>query len=351
MKKVFFILLALVLAFSVGLIGCGGGEEEEEEEPEPIEIIVAGTIPAPDINPISGLWEDMCAEIEEESEGRVKFSFYWNASLGYPDVIWDAVSDGTMHFTTYFVGTNPGLLPLAEISRLPMLGFDDVYCAEWVYEQIYETNSFFLGEVEGSGKVKFLAAQPLPVSALHMASKVVEVPDDLIGQRIAGESYILDLAAKAGATPMEVQVFLLGMQYQTGQIDGNLGLSYGIQDVFVDPELAPYHTDFGDAGVDITMQLMVFNQEKWDELPEDIQTMILDRVPQLTADQRDVGMQMEADKIAEYVASNHTFTYLTEEQLAEWAVLAQEVQDEWKAIGFNALAFNDIQNLIAAYPG
>ena len=33
-KKVFLILLALVLALSVGLIGCGGQQEEEEEEEE-----------------------------------------------------------------------------------------------------------------------------------------------------------------------------------------------------------------------------------------------------------------------------------------------------------------------------
>jgi hypothetical protein len=44
-KKVFLILLALVLAFSVGLVACGGGEqeEEEEEEEEPVTLYIGGS--------------------------------------------------------------------------------------------------------------------------------------------------------------------------------------------------------------------------------------------------------------------------------------------------------------------
>ena len=46
-RKVFLILLALVLAFSVGLMGCGGEQEEEEEEEEEIEgtVLIGGSFP------------------------------------------------------------------------------------------------------------------------------------------------------------------------------------------------------------------------------------------------------------------------------------------------------------------
>jgi branched-chain amino acid transport system substrate-binding protein len=47
-RKVFFILLALVFALSLSLIGCGGGGEEEEEEEEPIQyeyIILGAPLP------------------------------------------------------------------------------------------------------------------------------------------------------------------------------------------------------------------------------------------------------------------------------------------------------------------
>lgn len=43
-KRILFILLAVVLAISVGLIGCGGEQEEEEEEPECPETIVVGMV-------------------------------------------------------------------------------------------------------------------------------------------------------------------------------------------------------------------------------------------------------------------------------------------------------------------
>jgi hypothetical protein len=45
-RKVFLILLALVLVFSLGLMGCGGEqEEEEEEEPEEVTVLIGGSFP------------------------------------------------------------------------------------------------------------------------------------------------------------------------------------------------------------------------------------------------------------------------------------------------------------------
>jgi len=43
-KRILFIFLALVLAFSVGLMGCGG-EQEEEEEPEEVTVLIGGSFP------------------------------------------------------------------------------------------------------------------------------------------------------------------------------------------------------------------------------------------------------------------------------------------------------------------
>lgn len=44
MKRIFFILLAVVLALSVGLIGCAGEQEEEEEEEAPEYILIGDTV-------------------------------------------------------------------------------------------------------------------------------------------------------------------------------------------------------------------------------------------------------------------------------------------------------------------
>ena len=43
-KRILFIMLAVVLALSVGIIGCNGGQQEEEEEEEPVEDVVVGFI-------------------------------------------------------------------------------------------------------------------------------------------------------------------------------------------------------------------------------------------------------------------------------------------------------------------
>jgi len=43
-KRILFISLAVVLALSVGLIGCAGEQEEEEEE-GPTEVLLGATLP------------------------------------------------------------------------------------------------------------------------------------------------------------------------------------------------------------------------------------------------------------------------------------------------------------------
>jgi TRAP-type C4-dicarboxylate transport system substrate-binding protein len=82
MKKVLFILLALVLALSLSLIGCteeGQQEEEEEEEPEVITLTYGSlygtehTFSKADID-----WMD---KIVADTDGRVEFDPYWGATL------------------------------------------------------------------------------------------------------------------------------------------------------------------------------------------------------------------------------------------------------------------------------
>jgi TRAP transporter TAXI family solute receptor len=69
-KKVLFILLALVLAFSVGLIGCTGQQEEEEEEEEEMpDTIVFGT--GPTMSSAYPASVAMCSVMDDYIEGTL----------------------------------------------------------------------------------------------------------------------------------------------------------------------------------------------------------------------------------------------------------------------------------------
>jgi len=82
MKKVLFILLALVLVMSLSLIGCteeGQQEEEEEEEPEVITLTYGSLYSSEHtFSKADTEWMD---KIVADTDGRVEFDVYWGATL------------------------------------------------------------------------------------------------------------------------------------------------------------------------------------------------------------------------------------------------------------------------------
>ena len=82
MKKVLFILLALVLVMSMSLIGCteeGQQEEEEEEEPEVITLTYGSLYSSEHtFSKADTEWMD---KIVADTDGRVEFDVYWGATL------------------------------------------------------------------------------------------------------------------------------------------------------------------------------------------------------------------------------------------------------------------------------
>jgi branched-chain amino acid transport system substrate-binding protein len=72
-KRILFIFLAVVLALSIGLIGCNGGEQEEEEEEEaPTEVLLGATLPQ------TGIF----AGFGEQGWGMQKAVDDWNDTYG-----------------------------------------------------------------------------------------------------------------------------------------------------------------------------------------------------------------------------------------------------------------------------
>jgi len=80
MKKVLFILLALVLALSLGIVGCTTpAEEEEEEEPE-VTTLTYGSLYG-STHTFSKADTEWMDKIVADTGGQVEFDVYWGATL------------------------------------------------------------------------------------------------------------------------------------------------------------------------------------------------------------------------------------------------------------------------------
>jgi TRAP-type C4-dicarboxylate transport system substrate-binding protein len=82
MKKVLLILLALVLALSLGIVGCTeeGQQEEEEEEEEEVITLTYGSLYGSEhtFSKADTEWMD---KIVADTDGQVEFEVYWGATL------------------------------------------------------------------------------------------------------------------------------------------------------------------------------------------------------------------------------------------------------------------------------
>ncbi|MDH4270326.1 MAG: ABC transporter substrate-binding protein, partial [Dehalococcoidia bacterium] len=94
MKKFLAILLAVALALSIGLIGCGGGEQEEEEEEGPTEVLLGATLP--ETGMFAGFgeqgWGMQKAVDDQNAEGGIYLS-EWDKTVPVRLVIKDNQSD------------------------------------------------------------------------------------------------------------------------------------------------------------------------------------------------------------------------------------------------------------------
>jgi TRAP-type C4-dicarboxylate transport system substrate-binding protein len=82
MKKVLFILLALVLALSLGIVGCTAPAEQEEEEEEEPEVITLtyGSLYGSE-HTFSKADTEWMNKIVADTDGQVEFEVYWGGTL------------------------------------------------------------------------------------------------------------------------------------------------------------------------------------------------------------------------------------------------------------------------------
>jgi TRAP-type C4-dicarboxylate transport system substrate-binding protein len=339
-KKILMISLTVVLALSFGLTGCEG-----EGEPDAIVIKCAHTVPATESSALAWIeWGDMISEewagMKAADEPGINFTYFWSMSLLGPTELYDGVKDGTADMVFYPIGVNPGLLPMNEIFRLPLLfnSNEEAVCAA---AEAFQDGTVFVDEIEGDGDVKFFSAYMMPPYHLHTASANVTLPADVTGLTIGAEGDFLDFIAATNATPEETSVDQLAEKYNLGLIDGNIA-HFPVQFAFGALDFTPHHTLFGSAGIAMVPCVWLLNPDTWDSLPSGLQDLIMS-----TSDDFAVALKAGSDGFEGFVlgtqCAGHAFNELTEPQLDEWRALVVPQHDAWAA---QSVAHNDTYNLL-----
>ena len=316
----------------------------------PIELKVATWGPAQ--LPISRVNQEWADIIEERSGGKVKFTFYWAQSLVKAGDTWKAIQTGITDIG-YFVlgfGGDPVLHALNGFTSLPFMGWEDMRMATDIYHEIYPKFPELEAEFKGT---KLLWSCNMPPDQIHSVNNEVRVPADYKGAKVIASGRLAQIAINAGASTITMGPPDWYMSLERGLAESIMVHWPGIGGYNLVP-LFNYHTDFGDAGISMSMHGMWINETVWNSLSAHIQKTILDNSTWIQDRYISIDEAEIIRGINEAKELEHTFSVLSPDEIEEWGKTAESVTLEWiedvNAMGLPARAvYDETKRLIGEY--
>jgi len=328
-KKILFISLAVVLALSVGIIGCTApAQQEEEEEPEVFEWRwqACSTDAEPEVF-LTGA--GLAQLIEEGSGGRVDVEIYPIGTLCGFEEIFTTVAQGAIEVGDCLCGFGP---PAAWVTELPYGTMSD--------DEFYDLHhTWGLNDIlrEAYEEMGLYYLAPLYCGTITMFTNFpINTTDDFDGKAVW---FIPQVAfiEEFGATYTEVPGFDMYTAMQLGTIDGHTWSIHGLR-YYNMVETTDYIMEppFLKAGIHV-----VVNLDEWNALGSDLQRQIQDHIDanihEVYAEIDDLCAEIEV----EAEAAGVQFITLPDDDVAEMKALAAAFWDE--VAGASSLAAEAVQ--------
>ncbi|WP_121068324.1 TRAP transporter substrate-binding protein [Chachezhania antarctica] len=271
--------------------------------------------------------EKWAADVEANSDGRIKVDMYPSMQLGgTPPQLMDQAIDGVADVVWTVVGYTPGRFPTTEVFELPFI-MTNARAASHAYWEMFEEHM----KDDEFKDVKILGTWVHGPGMIHTADPV-ETPEDLQGMKIRGGGRSVNaLLTKLGATPVGMPVPAVPEGLSKGVIDGTT-IPWEVTTSLKVPELVENHTEFSGNALYTLTFVLAMNKDKYDAMPDDLKKAI-DDASGLEFSVFAGGTQADSDGPAREVAvdlGNNIIT-IDEEGTQEWRALSQPIYDEWIA--------------------
>jgi TRAP-type C4-dicarboxylate transport system substrate-binding protein len=235
----------------------------------------------------------------------------------------DSTISGMVDIGSSYCGYYPGKFPLNELMELPLIvpGAEAGSLVTW---ELYKKYPQWQEEFKGT---KMLWQWASATFQLHTTQKQVKTLEDLKGMKIIGWTpKVLEVLRLLGANPIEMTGTDTYLALERGTAEGVLCplapvRSYKISDA------AKYHTI-----VDIMVGpfFAVMNQERFDELPADLQQLFEEttgeKMAQISGKTLDEGAISDSQWLKE---NGHEFYVLPEEERARWFEAVKPMHEKW----------------------
>ena len=318
-----------------------------ESGKKPMEIKVADW--NPENRATSRLKVDWARKIEERSDGKVKFTFFFSGSLGGFRESYRTMLEGVADICFWAHGVIPKIHALNEVVTLPFMGWDRPMLTR-ICHDLPEKFPEFDKEYEGA---KNLYIDAHTAYVFSMREKGVRVPDDLRNMKILAPANGRRLVDAIGGVPLHKGPRDYYMSLAKGLADGMLNDFLAV-DIFKCMEAVTSHTRAGEGGFGRVVTGYWMNKNTWNKLPPVTRRAIMDLKPWI--EQEFIELFDKMDKEAENKARKmgDKVIDLTPEEVEIWKKVAQPVHEQWiqemEAQGKPGKAvYEEIKRLISMY--
>ena len=272
-NKVFFLCIALVLVTGLVFGGCAAPAPALAPAPAPaptptpapevINLRFSGPWPEPSPN-FRNLYKPIMDEIEEKSNGRIKFTYFGPGVLGGNREQYDIARTGKADLVTISTGYTPGRFPMSDVFTLP-LGYPTTVetmdavlavCDRIVYKDFPDTHP-----------VTYYQSQHFYL----YTNKKVRTLEDFKGlkTRVSG-GVIVHSVEVLGGTPVQMGLPDVYLATQTGVVDAGIYGPSGLL-AFKLQEVVKHEVKIN---LGHTLQLITFNLDTWKKIPNDLKSLI-----------------------------------------------------------------------------
>lgn len=263
-KNIYFVSLAILIVL---LTACSSGEESAgNDSSETVEIDFS--LFTSESDPFSILFNDWASEIEEKTEGRVKFNPYYSGQLVSLFDTLPSVKDNTIDGGLLSSGAISG-----EIGEVSILEATGTYKNQEQFENSYDPVNTVLEEVFDDNGMELMFWSVGATQFMHLSQDTfLKDPDQFKGlkYRTAGRWQSEQMTA-LGSSPVSMDPGELYLALQNKTVNAT-GQTPSLAKSFKLPEVAPIITNMTNAPTNVVMY--VISPDVWDKISESDQDIM-----------------------------------------------------------------------------
>lgn len=360
MKKLLSLILAL--AMTLALVACGGGsatsssgnaantDNNNTSSDEVITVTVQFSFPEESGDGV----KKVMAEIEEASNGRIKFEYFWNYGFVDAGDSIDALESNQLDIAG-FMPSDFSSLPLnGRLCSLPLYNYPNWEAACKIWLSLVYSNEEMLAEYTDNGMVFWSGMMCAGYQYYSAKETTTTDPSVFNGMTVMCDSASMSEfinANSGGAQTCIPPEFLSNLQ--NGVCDAlmqhvNCAYVFGCFDY---TETALF---FGEGGFYNLPLVYCFSEKFWNSLPEDLQAIFAEYADDWAKASYEADLALYENVALPTLKENAEIITLNDEQIAEWQaaiadLVAAHLDDITKDSSVAPEVYAQLKEMIANY--